>query len=195
MVDSGKLAKTLLKVLLGKQAKTIGQISRLKAIKCFAADKDLLQQIVDGLVEKNELTKIDAPRPKYCIYEQPQPSLAEVFETRLATIEGKLDKILALLSSNNEALDLSAQELYLMVGKVDEEHNCHNLVPLPLLYGHCKNRVSIEQFHQLLLAMAAIERVDLQARSDRSSLSPDDLAIGIEDPYRGLLYYVGRKVS
>ena len=194
MVDSGKLAKTLLKVLIGKQAKTIGQISRLKAIKCFTADIDLLRQLVDELVEKNELTKIDAPRPKYCIYERPQPSLEEVLVSRLATIEGKLDKILALLASKNQRAELSAQELFLMVGKVDAEHNCHNLVPLPLLYAQCKNRVSIEQFHQLLLAMAEDEQVDLQARSDRASLSPDDLAKGIEDPYRGLLYYVGRKV-
>ena len=61
-----------------------------------------------------------------------------------------------------------------MVGKVDAEHNCHNLVPL--------------------LAMAEVELVDLQARSDRTSLSPDELAKSIEDPYRKILYSVGRKV-
>ena len=213
--DCSPLAKALLISLAGKPPKTIAQLIRLKAIKSITVDKALVKQVADELVEDEELTREDSRSPKYRLYERPQPTVEELLEARLAPIEKKLDRILAILSGGDEPRDLqdvsgqglspspdvvsaelpevTANELLAVIDSVDKEHNCHNLVPLPLLYSLFSKRLSKAQFHALLRSLVQEEKVDLQARSDRTSISPEEEALGIEDPYRGLLYYVGRK--
>ena len=223
--DYRPLAKALLISLAGKPPKTVAQLIRLKAIKSITTDKDVVKQVADELVESNQLTREDSRSPKYRLYQRPQPTVEELLEAKLAPIEKKLDRILAILSGQSdlsmelrrdlqgepskalpetlpealpEALpevlpEVTAGELLAAIDKVDKENNCHNLVPLPLLFSRLRKGLSKAQFHALLLSLFQDEKVDLQARSDRTSISPEEQALGIEDPYRGLLYYVGRK--
>ncbi len=191
MEDRKSLQRALLQVLVGKTAKTIAQLLRLKAIKQLKVDKSLLADVADELVAAGKLSRVDGRSVKYGIYE---PTVEELLEARLRPIEEKLDKILGLLADKTPGPAVPAVEILQAILEIDGQHNCHNLVPLPLLFERFSSRLSLARFHQLLLKLAEDEMVDLQARSDRSALAANEISVGIEDPFRGLLYYVGRKV-
>jgi len=96
-------------------------------------------------------------------------------------------------SSSASSSSCVERDLLQALARVDERRNCHNLVPLPWLFAELEGRLSLAAFQALVRSMARRELLDLQACNDPSLVGPQDRALAIEDPYRGLLFYAGSR--